>query len=75
MRPAGCEFSHLVGRGISRPPKNRTKPQDIMNFKLNAFPSLLRPYSAIDARADKPLRRSPTLSRRELRRLIAQMVD
>jgi hypothetical protein len=46
-----------------------------MNFTLNAFPSLLRPYSAIDARADKPARRSPTLSRRELRRLIAQMVD
>jgi hypothetical protein len=46
-----------------------------MNFNLNAFPSLLRPYSAIDARAGKPARRAPTLTRRELRRLIAQMVD
>ena len=46
-----------------------------MNFKVNAFPSLLRPYSAIDARADNTARRSPTLSRRELRRLIAQLVD
>lgn len=46
-----------------------------MNFKLNAFPSLLRPYSAIDARAEKTVRRSPTLSRRELKRLIAQMID
>lgn len=46
-----------------------------MNLKLNAFPSLLRPYSAIDARADRTARRSPTLTRRELRRLIAEMVD
>jgi hypothetical protein len=46
-----------------------------MNFNLNAFPSLLRPFSAIDARANKTVRRSPTLTRRELRRLIAQMVD
>jgi len=46
-----------------------------MNFKLNAFPSLLRPFAAIDAQADKTARRSPTLSRHELRRLIAQMVD
>jgi len=55
--------------------KIKEKLQDIMNFKLNAFPSLLRPYSAIEAQADKAERRSPTLSRRELRRLIAQMVD
>ena len=46
-----------------------------MNFTLNAFPSLLRPFAAIDAPAEKTVRRSPTLSRRELRRLIAQMVD
>lgn len=46
-----------------------------MNFKLNAFPSLLRPYSATDPRTEKTVRTSPTLSRRELRRLIAQMVD
>jgi hypothetical protein len=46
-----------------------------MNFNLNAFPSLLRPFAAIDAPAEKPVRRSPTLTRRELRRLIAQMVD
>lgn len=46
-----------------------------MYFKLNAFPSLIRPYSAIDARDAKPARRSPTLSRRELKRLIAQMID
>jgi hypothetical protein len=46
-----------------------------MYFKLNAFPSLLRPYSAIEARAEKPARRSPTLSRRELRRVIADMLD
>lgn len=46
-----------------------------MNFNLNAFPSLLRPFTAIDASAEKTTRRSPTLTRRELRRLIAQMID
>jgi len=46
-----------------------------MNFNLNAFPSLLRPFAAIDAPAEKTVRRSPILTRRELRRLIAQMVD
>ncbi len=46
-----------------------------MNFSLHAFPSLLRPYAAIDAPAVKLVPRSPTLTRRELRRLIAQMID
>lgn len=46
-----------------------------MNYNLNAFPSLLRPFAAIDAPAGKTSRRSPTLTRRELRRLIAQMID
>jgi hypothetical protein len=39
------------------------------------FPPSFGPIAAIDAQADKPARRSPTLTRRELRRLIAQMVD
>jgi hypothetical protein len=46
-----------------------------MYFKSNAFPSLLRPYCAIEARPEKPARRSPTLSHRELRRVIADMLD
>jgi hypothetical protein len=46
-----------------------------MTSYLNAFPSLLRPFAAIDAPAGKTVRRSPTLTRRELRRLIAEMID
>ena len=46
-----------------------------MNLLSNSFPSLLRPYSAINAQAQKTNRRSPTLTQRELRRLIAQMID
>ena len=46
-----------------------------MNLISNSFPSLLRPYAAIDAPARKTSRRSPTLTQSELRRLIAQMID
>ncbi len=46
-----------------------------MKLTLNAFPSVLRPLVAIDAPAEKTVRRSPTLTRRELRRLIAEMID
>ena len=46
-----------------------------MNLISNSFPSLLRPYAAIDAPTRKSIRRSPTLSQSELRRLIAQMID
>ncbi len=46
-----------------------------MNLISNSFPSLLRPYAAINAPVRKSNRRSPTLSQSELRRLIAQMID
>jgi len=46
-----------------------------MIFNLNAFSSPLRRHAVIDTQAPKSARRSPTLSRRELRRLIAEMVD
>ena len=46
-----------------------------MNLISNSFPSLLRPYAAINAPARKSIPRSPTLSQSELRRLIAQMID
>lgn len=42
----------------------------------NAFPQLAStPHRALPARPAPRDRRSPTLSRRELRRLIADMID
>ena len=46
-----------------------------MIFNLNAFSSPLRRPAFTGTPASKAARRSPTLSRRELRRLIAEMVD